>query len=149
MSRLDGIRVLVVDDVEDVLYLVATTPRVIGACVDVAATATAGIAKARSGRYDVILMDCQMPDIHGLVVVEVLRREGYTGVILGHSAHAFAANRAEALRRGCDGYITKPANRQELLAAIEAALTGRAAVVQSPVPEVPWLPSNSVPPAKA
>jgi len=149
MTRLDGIKILAVDDVEDALLMLSTLLSRAGADVDVAATAAAAIAKAKSGGYDAILMDIHLPDMPGTEAVEALRRGGYTGAVLGYSACAFASDREEALRRGCDGYVTKPASLGELTAAIEDALIGRGPVVQSHVPEVPWLPSNSAPPAKA
>jgi len=72
--------------------------------------------------FDVILMDLQMPRVDGYVATQRLREAGYTGTIIALTAHAMEAERLHCLEVGCDGFETKPIDRQRLLETLSHAL---------------------------
>ncbi len=92
-----------------------------------AQTAEEGIWTARETRPDLILMDLALPGMDGLEAVRVLRREPTTAAtpILAFTAHAMKEDVEKALQTGCNGCITKPFRRTELLEAA-ARWTGSA-----------------------
>jgi two-component system, sensor histidine kinase and response regulator len=73
-------------------------------------------------RFDVVLMDVQMPEMNGFEAAAAIRaHEG--GVdrvpIVAMTAHAMAGDRERCLDAGMDGYVTKPVNRETLIAEVE------------------------------
>jgi PAS domain S-box-containing protein len=93
-----------------------------GHTVEVAENGSQALAMVKLRQFDVILMDVQMPEMDGLEATKAIRDiERHTNVhipILALTAHAMTGDRERCLQVGMDGYITKPINRQELLAAI-------------------------------
>lgn len=73
--------------------------------------------------FELILMDIQMPELNGVEVTHIIReREANTGSrtpIIALTANAMKGDRERFLAAGMDGYISKPINRQDLLATIE------------------------------
>lgn len=123
--RLDGSRALLVED-NPVNALVAETMLERFGCVFVTAiNGFAAIEKYREGRFDVVLLDLQMPDMDGLTVARRIRQiEKETGrapvKIVAMTAHAFTEDRARALAAGMDGYLTKPFTVESLAHAISS-----------------------------
>lgn len=97
-------------------------------------TATDGAAaisllqNAPEGRYDLILMDIQMPHMNGYQAARVIRTlPGERGriPIIAMTANAFEEDRQEALAAGMDSYVTKPVDREKLLGTMAEVLSGR------------------------
>ncbi len=81
-----------------------------------------------SGRipYDIILMDCQMPELDGCETTRQLRlRGGPRSLIIGMTAHAMPGDRELCLAAGMDGYVSKPMRIGDLKSALDEA-AGRA-----------------------
>lgn len=90
--------------------------------VDRAATGTEGLAKARAGEADVMVVDRMLPGIDGLSIIETLRQDQVRIPVLVLSALGAVDDRVRGLRAGGDDYLTKPFALLELVARIEALL---------------------------
>ena len=95
------------------------------------------IAKWREGRFDLILMDVQMPEMDGLEATRQIRhQEQSTGEripIVATTAHAMTGDRERCLQAGMDDYVSKPLDRRELMAALSRLAQQR---VLTPLAEV-------------
>ncbi|MFP3897848.1 MAG: response regulator transcription factor [Dehalococcoidia bacterium] len=116
-----GKRVLVVDDdvktVELVkLYLTRDGYRVLTAYDGIEA-----LRLAREGRPDLIVLDLMLPDVDGLEVCRVLRRESDVPVIM-LTARTTDQDKLTGLELGADDYVTKPFSPRELAARVRAVL---------------------------
>jgi CheY-like chemotaxis protein len=87
------------------------------------------VQKWQAGRFDLILMDLQMPDMDGLEATrEIRRREAGKGKrvsIVGLTAHANRAVHKECLAAGMEDVLVKPFESSILYAAIERCLADR------------------------
>ena len=82
----------------------------------------------RSGKpFDVILTDIQMPILDGYQLTRRLRGARYDGRIVAITANAMPGEREKCLALGCDGYLTKPIDRKELLSWMERVSAERLA----------------------
>jgi two-component system, sensor histidine kinase and response regulator len=83
-----------------------------GHTADVACNGIEAVAALQSGRFDVVLMDVQMPEMDGLQATsEIRRQEQETGAhvpIIALTAHAMSGARERCLESGMDGYLQKP-----------------------------------------
>ena len=83
-------------------------------------TGADGLEYARSGQYDMVILDVMLPGMSGLEVARTLRREKNTTPILMLTARSAVADRVEGLDCGADDYLTKPFATEELLARVRA-----------------------------
>ncbi len=83
----------------------------LGCRVDVAADGQETIEAWSRGRYDLIFMDCQMPEMDGFEAAQAIRREEQPGEripIIALTANAFAGEHERCLAAGMDDYLAKP-----------------------------------------
>ncbi len=90
--------------------------------VDLACDGEEALKLGDLGRYEVILLDLELPKIDGLTLLRYIRTTGLRVPVLVLSCHADVATRVEALHAGADDYICKPYHLNELLARIRALL---------------------------
>jgi CheY-like chemotaxis protein len=119
-------RILLVEDNEMNRDMLSRRLQRKGYEVAMAVDGKQGVEMARSGGYDLILMDMSLPEIDGWEATRQLRAAPETKVvpIIGLTAHAMAGDREKALEAGCNDYDTKPVELPRLLGKIEAQLGG-------------------------
>ena len=81
-----------------------------------------GLAAARDGRLDLIVLDLMLPAMSGLEVLRTIRAEGIDTPVVILSAKGGEIDRVVGLKVGADDYIPKPFSRPELLARVESVL---------------------------
>jgi two-component system phosphate regulon response regulator PhoB len=109
-------KILVVDDEPDALELIEFNLRAAGYDVVTAADGAEAIKKARAVAPDLILLDLMIPEIDGLEVCKILRRDANTAAtpIIMLTAKAAEIDRILGLELGADDYVTKPFSPREL-----------------------------------
>ena len=113
-------RVLVVEDQPDLANSVARVLRREGMAVDVAYDGGAALERATVVEYDVVVLDRDLPVVHGDEVCRALIDHGATTRILMLTASGTIAERVEGLGLGADDYLPKPFAYAELVARIRA-----------------------------
>ena len=97
--------------------------------VTVAGDGRHALAEWRKQRFDVILMDIQMPDMDGFEATALIREQeraaGEHIPIIAMTAHALKSDQERCFAAGMDQYISKPIRTSELFATIESVLDGR------------------------
>ena len=89
---------------------------------DTATDGRAVITATESLRYDLIIMDCQMPNLDGLEATRILRRRGFDQPIVALTANAFESDREECMRAGMNDFIAKPVSSERLIATLDELL---------------------------
>jgi signal transduction histidine kinase len=122
-----GCRILLAEDCPDNQRLISHVLRQAGAEVSTANNGRLAAEKAleaqeRGAPFDIILMDMQMPVMGGFEATRLLRSKGYTGPVIALTAHAMTGDRDKYLKAGCNAYATKPIDRKQLIAIIQAQL---------------------------
>lgn len=120
------IRVLIADDhpvVRSGLQKILSREPEIGT-VDEAQNGAEALELARTGRYDVLVLDITMPDKSGLEIAEQLKREGRKPAILFLSIHKEELFALKAFKVGAAGYLTKESVPTELVLAVKKVASG-------------------------
>ncbi|HRY45174.1 MAG TPA: response regulator [Thermoanaerobaculia bacterium] len=109
--------VLVVEDNEQNLYLVRFLLEGAGWHVVAAPDGPRALEEARSGRFELVLLDIQLPGMDGHAVARELRRiPALDGVpIVAVTSYAMLGDRERCLEAGCTGYVEKPINPDTFL----------------------------------
>ncbi len=114
-------RILVVDDDPQIRRVLKVTLTGQGYEVDDAKNGESALEKVRESRFDLVLLDVNMPGIDGLETCRAIREQSEIGIIM-LTVRDNEADTVAALDAGADDYVTKPFKTPELSARIRAAL---------------------------
>jgi two-component system sensor histidine kinase/response regulator len=135
------LRVLLVEDNPVNQHLARMILEKEGHAVVLARNGREALARHGPERFDVVLMDVQMPEMDGLEATAAIRRlESQTGAhvpIIGVTAHAMKGDRERCLAAGMDGYVSKPIRPEALLDSIDAAVKLHPQPGLAPAPDGP------------
>jgi signal transduction histidine kinase/DNA-binding NarL/FixJ family response regulator len=126
-TSITGARVLVAEDDLAGKRLIERMLARLGIEVQVVGTGLEAVAAARSSRFDVILMDCHMPEMDGFAATQALRADGWKLPIVALTANAMTGDREACLAAGMDDYLSKPIVAAELVKALRRWLAERPA----------------------
>ncbi|MEV8317291.1 response regulator transcription factor [Streptomyces sp. NPDC059900] len=113
-------RVLLVEDEEFLAEMIAAGLRRDALAVDVAADGLTALRKLRFGEYDVVILDRDLPGLHGDEVCRRVVSQGLLTRVLMLTASVTVRERVAGLGLGADDYLTKPFAYDELLARVLA-----------------------------
>ncbi len=122
---LHALRILVVEDHDDVRATTVEMLKQAGAVVSEATDGLEAIDAARAGALDAILMDIRMPNLDGIEATRQLRAEGHAMPIIALTADAVPEQRTECLAAGCNGYLPKPLDLPQLVTLLDDLVTPR------------------------
>jgi two-component system, OmpR family, KDP operon response regulator KdpE len=114
-------KILVVDDEPQIRRVMRTALTEEGYTVTDAKSGDEALLRLREGRFDLILLDINMPGMSGLEACAEIRRTSDVGIVM-LTVRNSEADKISALDAGADDYVTKPFSMPELLARIRANL---------------------------
>jgi len=91
-----------------------------GEAVDIVGTGREAIEALERSQYDLVLMDCEMPEMDGLAATAEIRRRGFTRIdgkpvsIIALSGYVVSSYQAACLAGGMDGFLSKPTGLKEI-----------------------------------
>jgi two-component system OmpR family response regulator len=115
-------RLLVVDDEENIRFLLDVALRHLGFEVELATTGREAIDKVASTKPDLVVLDVMLPDLDGFEVCRRLRAEGSRTPVLFLTARDATEDKVRGLTIGGDDYVEKPFSLEELVARVQAVL---------------------------
>ena len=114
------INILIIEDDDNISKMIKATLSIVGyeghCCYD----GKSGVAEAKRGIYDLILLDIMLPEMDGFKVMEKIKSQGTPVIFL--TAMQDLADKVKGLRLGAEDYIVKPFEALELLARIDVVL---------------------------
>jgi two-component system KDP operon response regulator KdpE len=114
-------RILVVDDEPQLRRALRSTLSALGFVVADAESGEAALEKVREEKFDLILLDINLPGLSGLETCRAMRARSEVRILM-LTVRDRTEDKIEALDAGADGYVTKPFDVNELLARIRASL---------------------------
>lgn len=124
LTRPDGspLRVLVVDDEENIAELISMALRYEGWQVAAAHSGTSAVSTAKELRPDAVVLDMMLPDFDGLEVMRRMRGFDPDVPVLFLTARDAVEDRVAGLTAGGDDYVTKPFSLEEVIARLRALM---------------------------
>lgn len=113
-------KVLLVEDDPAACRLVRFHLEQLNALVEHAENGEIAIEKALNNKYDLILMDIDMPVMNGHDATAALRDQGYTGMIVAATALTQPEDQQRCFESGCNKFLPKPYNRNDLAALLDS-----------------------------
>ena len=120
MNLMENASVLAVDDHEANLLLLATQLSQLGIRAETAAHARDALKMLETQPFDAVITDCNMPDISGYALAELIRRRWPAMQVVGYSADASSASQQRCLGSGMVGQLIKPVTLSSLRAHLMA-----------------------------
>ena len=132
-SAREGLRVLVIDDDEELCQLTADYLAPLGFHVEAAHTGEQGAERAVGEAWHAILLDVMLPDVDGFDVLRRIRAKSKVPVLM-LTGRGEEVDRVVGLELGADDYLPKTFSSRELLARLRAAVRRAGWVEESPAP---------------
>lgn len=117
---LEGKRILVIDDSGEIRMLVQKLLGRVGANVDAANGGEKGIELALTNKYDIILLDIQMPGMDGYDTLKEMKKLGIEAPVCALTAHAMKQDRERAMRAGFEYFVTKPMKVERIVRLVRS-----------------------------
>ncbi len=117
-------KILAVDDSASMRQMVSFTLQGAGYQVDEASNGQEALGKAKSGKYDLVITDVNMPIMDGITLIRNLRAEAnykFTPLLM-LTTESGADKKSEGKSAGATGWIVKPFNPEQLVATIKKVL---------------------------
>jgi DNA-binding response OmpR family regulator len=115
-------RILIAEDEQRIAAFVEKGLRAAGFSVTIVGDGQQALDEARSGKYDLLVLDIGLPRIDGFAVMETLRGEGNSTAIIVLTARTSGQDVVAGLENGADDYLAKPFRFDELLARVRLRL---------------------------
>jgi two-component system, OmpR family, copper resistance phosphate regulon response regulator CusR len=115
-------RILIVEDEERITSFLEKGLKASGFVTAVAGDAGEGLAQARAGGFDLVILDLGLPDRDGMEVLRELREEDTSTPVIILTARDGVADTVSGLDSGADDYVPKPFRFEELLARVRVRL---------------------------
>lgn len=121
------VKVLYIEDNLDNMILVKRVLEIEGYEVISAETGQEGLVKALETQPDIVITDINLPDIDGYQVTDKLKKNAATAhiPIIAMTANVMKKDRENVIEAGCDGYISKPIDVDDLPGQVENFLKGK------------------------
>lgn len=111
-------RALIIDDEQDICFLLSTILKSMGYITDQALTLREGLLKVYEQKPDCVLLDVKLPDGSGVDFIEELKADHSRMKMIIMSAHINESEIPSLLKKGADFFLSKPINREALSAAL-------------------------------
>ncbi len=116
-----GLKVLVVDDEQDVIEVIQDRLEAYGFTVATAGTGLEALKKLSLEKFDGVFLDIKMPEMGGIEALEQMRRQGLKIPVIILTASSTSDLALEAMAKGANDYVLKPFEWEELKGKIEKA----------------------------
>ncbi|MBI5168356.1 MAG: response regulator [Candidatus Eisenbacteria bacterium] len=121
-----GVRILLAEDIPTNQKVATRLLEKLGCAVFVAENGRLALERFRNERFDLVLMDCQMPEMDGFEATRAIRAHeaahGGRIPIVALTANAMEGDRERCLAAGMDDFVSKPVRRETLILALERRL---------------------------
>ena len=118
---MENTRILVIDDEENMRYMLQLTLEDEGYEVELASDGEMGIEKVHQEHFDFVICDIKMPKVNGLEVLESVVESSPNIPVIMISAYGTVDTAIEAMKRGAYDYVTKPFKKDEILLTLKKA----------------------------
>lgn len=150
LARIRGARVLLAEDNAINQQVAQEILERAGLVVSLANNGQEAVAMVKTGVYDVVLMDIQMPEMGGFEATREIRKNGHGKElpIIAMTAHAMAGDREKSLEAGMNDHVTKPIDPVQLFATLRKwikPVTERTALQKTQAPDSAFEPQQAVP----
>jgi two-component system, OmpR family, response regulator len=115
-------RILIVEDEDRITSFLEKGLKANGFVTSVAATGRDGLAHARAGEFDLVILDLGLPDLDGMELLRDLRERDTRTPVIILTARDGVADTVRGLESGADDYVPKPFRFEELLARVRLRL---------------------------
>jgi len=118
---LEGVNILIAEDYAPNREILCEHLKQLGCTIDIAENGQVAVDKAMANKYNLILMDCQMPILDGFDATRKIRNNGINkdSPIIAITANAFESDRLSCLKSGMNDVLTKPLLRRKLYRKIK------------------------------